>query len=173
MLFTYVLCSSTVWVIEQLEVILRTGFDISTLSSAVCSVSSGRKYIIKQRKRKVSWRKRNTHAETSNKDLLIAPCVRKQEIYFTVLSAWNPLLHSVSFFHLMQIHFAHQVALEVIGEGKAPNLSGKGQEWCAVCGFTCFSNRSNVSPVHQLSLWWGICCPPKTTGWAVERLEMH
>lgn len=41
-LFTYLLCSLLVAVNEQHEAIWRTGFQVSTLSAAVCSVSPGR-----------------------------------------------------------------------------------------------------------------------------------
>lgn len=49
--------------------------------------------------------------------------------YITSLVVRDPLLHFMSFFHLLQIHFAHQVTLEVIGQRKAPNLNGTDSWW--------------------------------------------
>lgn len=155
-LFTYLLCSLMVSVNEQHKAILRTGFEVSTLSAADCSVFPGSKYLKKRKKvvqqqfiliyflfQSGSWKNYRSVDKSPALWLRVPRCT---SCLFSIF--WRSIL--VTRWHLWssgrEKHHAYTKHIQVCYTACGISVSDNYNElFTAVC-------LSHL-PVHQLSLW--------------------
>lgn len=147
-LFTYFLWSLLVSVDELQKVILRTGFEVSTLSTADFSVTPERKSSTKgihPTQFSLSIKRFKIYEKLFDRSHIHKACIA----YYLLLLVWPisnvtcvmiPSVHYMTFFHLVKVHFGHQVTLVIRRERKTPHLNPI-QVGYTACGISVFDSH--------------------------------